>query len=449
MQNNLRQKATKIVKILQDNNFETYFVGGAVRDILVNKAPKDIDIVTSATPEQIEELFENVYPVGKQFGVMLVNFEDEVFEVATFREESGYQDKRRPDKIKWTTAQQDVLRRDFTVNGLLLDPVKDKIIDFIDGERDLGIKVLKFIGNPKERIAEDPLRILRAIRLKNQLGFYYDKETFDALKDLREEVKHVSSERIGHEIDLMLGSKSRVGALEDLDKLDLMEIILPEVDNLKGTPQPNEFHKEGDVFDHAMSAVAALDGDAPSFLAFATLLHDVGKPKVLEYPKQHGRITTFEHAKVSSQIAEQILRRLKFPRTYIDTVCWMIEKHMSLKGIESMRPNKKELFLLDPRFPWLLELHKADALGAKPADLSLYIHNLNLYEAAKAEHEKAKKESKPILLNGYDLQRALKLDPSPKIGELLEEIRDKQLRGEIASKEEAIEFARRIIANSL
>lgn len=445
MQTDLRKKATQVVQMLKNNNFEAYFVGGAVRDILLGKKPKDIDIVTSATPDQIEGLFENVHPVGKQFGVMLVNSEGEVFEVATFREESGYEDKRRPDRVKWTTAKQDVLRRDFTVNGLLLDPLADKIIDFVEGERDLKIKVLKFIGNPKKRIAEDPLRILRAIRLKNQLGFYYDKETFDALKDLREEVKHVSSERIGHEIDLMLGNKNRVGVLEDLDKLDLMEIILPEVDNLKGTPQPNEFHQEGDVFDHAMQAVSTLENEAPSFLAFATLLHDVGKPKVLEYPKENGRITTFEHAKVSSQIAQQILRRLKFPRTYIDTVCWMIEKHMSLKGIESMRPNKKELFLLDPRFPWLLELHKADALGAKPADLSLYAHNLNLYEAAKAEHEKAKIESKPVLINGYDLQRALKLDPSPKIGELLEEIRDQQLRGEITTKEEAIEFARKNI----
>ncbi len=442
MSTSLIQKATQLVQTLQNNNFEAYFVGGAVRDILLGETPKDIDIVTSATPEQVEELFKNVHPVGKQFGVMLVSFKDEVFEVATFREETDYTDKRRPQNVKWTTAQQDVLRRDFTVNGLLFDPVADKIIDFVEGERDLKIKVLKFIGNPKERIAEDPLRILRAIRLKNQLGFYYDKATFDALKDLREEVRHVASERIGHEIDLMLGNKNRIGALEDLDKLDLMEIIFPEVDNLKGTPQPSEFHQEGDVFDHAMSAVGALNDDAPSFLAFATLLHDVGKPEVLNYPKGDGRITTFEHAKVSSQIAQKILRRLKFPRTYIETVCWMIERHMSLIGIESMRPNKKELFLLDPRFPWLLELHRADALGAKPADLSLYEHNLKLYEKAKAQHQKTKQELQPLLVDGYDLQRALKLDPSPKIGELLEEIRDKQLQGEITSKEEAIEFAK-------
>lgn len=437
-----KSQAKKIVETLIQNDFEAYWVGGSVRDLLLKKEPKDIDIVTSAKPEDIERIFDHTHAIGKQFGVMLVGIGENTFEVATFRKESEYVDKRRPSQVEWTTAKQDVLRRDFTVNGLLFDPIEEKVIDFVNGRRDLEQKIIRFIGEPKERISEDPLRILRAVRLKNQLGFSFDKATFDAIKDLGEEINHVAKERIGNELDLMLGSDNRSKAIQDLDKLGLLAIILPEIDELKGTPQPQEFHQEGDVFDHSLKALSTLTPDAPSFLAFAVLFHDSGKPKVLKYPQNSNeRITTYGHARVSANIAEQVLRRLKFSRTYLDTVTWLISHHMSLKNLDELRPNKRELFLLDPRFPWLLELHRADALGAKPADLSLYIKDMQLYEKVKEDHKKTIASAKPLLVNGFDLQRELKIAPGLVIGELLELIRDKQLRGEIQTKDEAITFA--------
>lgn len=438
-----KEQAKKIVGTLSSNGFEAYWVGGSVRDLLLKKEPKDIDIVTNAKPEDIEKIFEHTHPIGKQFGVMLVGMEENTFEVATFRKESDYLDKRRPNKVEWTTAKQDVLRRDFTINGLLYNPLNTQVIDFVDGRRDLEQKIIRFIGEPEKRINEDPLRILRAVRLKNQLGFSFNKSTFDAIKKLAKEINHVAEERIGRELDLMLAGPNRAQAIEDLDRLGLLGIILPEIEELKGTPQPFEFHQEGDVFDHSLKALTTLDNDAPSFLAFATLFHDSGKPKVIKYPtSKEGRITTNGHAKVSANIAEHVLRRLKFPRTYIETVTWLISHHMSLKNLDELRPNKRELFLLDPRFPWLLELHRADALGAKPADLSLYLKDLKIYEQAKADHKKTLAEAKPLLVNGYDLQKELKIKAGPIIGELLELIRDKQLKDELSTKEEAIEFAK-------
>lgn len=438
----INEHAKSVIQTLRASGYEAYLVGGCVRDLLLHREPKDYDIVTSALPDQVTALFPDHFVAGQQFGVVGVQVGGEVFEVATYRAESEYTDRRRPDAVTWTDAKGDVERRDFTVNGLLYDPIDDRVIDYVSGVRDLEIAIIRFIGNPVQRVIEDPLRILRAVRLKNALGFQYDKATFDALRDHATELEHVAAERIGDELTRMLANAERHQAISDLDRLGILRIVLPEIEACKGTPQPREFHHEGDVYDHTLRAVGVLRADAPAFLAWATLFHDSGKPETLTYPTEHGRITSRKHSDRSAELAVQALRRLRRPRAEIATVDWLIRHHMQLKDIEAMRPSRREAYVLDPRFPWLLELHRADAEGTKPKDLSLYAHNLKLYERMRAHHEQTSAARPPLLVDGHDLQAELGLEPGQQIGALLEEIRDAQLHGAIKTREEALAFAR-------
>ena len=256
---------------------------------------------------------------------------------------------------------------------------------------------------------------------------------------------HVAPERIRDELTGCLAGPWRVSALRDLDELGLLAVILPEVAVLRGTPQPRQYHREGDVFEHSLRAVATLPADAPLFIVWATLLHDSGKPETLQFMTKDGerRITTPDHARVSARIAETVLRRLRLPKTEIETVVWLISHHMSLKRIEEMRPARREAYVLDPRFPWLLELHRADASGTEPRDLSLYAHDLKLYERMRHMYGTAVSTTPPLLIDGHELQEALGLEPSQKIGELLEAIRDAQLAGELQTRAQAIQFAKR------
>ncbi|MBI4022959.1 CCA tRNA nucleotidyltransferase [Candidatus Berkelbacteria bacterium] len=442
----VRDRATEIVRTLQSAGYETYWVGGSVRDLLLGGQPNDYDIVTSAPPEDVQRLFPDHFLAGKAFGVVTATFPEGLFEIATFRREANYTDRRRPDTVAWADAKADVLRRDFTVNGLLYDPLTETVIDHVDGQRDLRLRLIRFIGDPEQRVLEDPLRLLRAIRLKCQLDFQYDKPTYEALRRQAPEIRHVAAERVRDELARMWAGPRRASALHDLDQVGLLQAILPEVDNLKGTPQPYEFHREGDVFEHTSQAVAALPSDAPSFLVWATLLHDVAKPATLTYPSgSQGRISSRSHSDTSAVMAGAILRRLRAPKAEIETVAWLIGHHMRLADIEHMRPARQEAYVLDPRFPWLLELLRADATGTTPTDLSLYAHDLKLYERLKANHERQVRERPPLLLNGHDLQTELGLEPGPKIGELLEQVRDAQLHGQVKTKTEALKFVRGLL----
>lgn len=444
----LRQKrAIEIVNKLRLQGFVGYFVGGSVRDLLLKRTPKDYDLVTDATPDEVAKIFPKHHAIGRKFGVLTAIFPEGTYEIATFRAEKTYEDKRRPKEVFWTHAREDISRRDFTVNGLLYDPIANKVVDYVHGQRDLELRVIRFIGHAKKRIQEDPVRILRAVRLKNKLRFQYDPTTYRALTALSAELKHVSLERVRDELNLMLSQASRLTALQDLDRIGALKILLPEIDALKGVPQPIDYHQEGDVYDHTLRALASLETYSPSFLIWAVLLHDSGKPTTLSYKQVHGKptITTNHHAEVSAEIAEQVLRRLHFSASETDTIAWMIRHHMSLKDIEQMRPVRQEAYVLDPRFPWLLELHKADALGAKPIDLSLYARDLKLYEGMKQRRLAAIKLSPTPLLNGHILQSELALMPGPMLGELLEEVRNAQLQGLIRTPNEAIEYARALI----
>lgn len=285
--------------------------------------------------------------------------------------------------------------------------------------------------------------MLRAIRFKNSLGFQYDKNSYIAIRKLVTQIEHIAKERVGQELQLMMAHSSRLQCIKDLDRIGLLKVLLPEIDLLKGVPQPKQFHQEGDVYDHSLKALGTLKPDAPAFLAWATLLHDVAKAELVTYPSKTGdRIRTEGHAKRSAQIARELLNRFRYPRVEIEAVVWIIAHHMSLKNIDKLRPSKREAYILDPKFPWLLELHHADAAGAIPQDLSLYNQALNIYQKMKAEHKYEKMNNPSPLVNGYDITRELQIDPGPIVGEILEKIRDAQLSGKVKTKHEALKLAK-------
>ena len=457
-------ESISIIKKLQESGHQAYWVGGCVRDILLGKKPNDYDIVTSANPKEIEKILKNynLISVGRQFGVIIAVIDKTHFEIATFRSEKEYSDARRPDKVFWASAEKDAERRDFTINGLFLDPLtKERIdqwqlpgirqmkntkyglvIDYIGGIKDLDEKTIRFIGNANERINEDHLRILRAIRFKNTFGFKYNNQTFNAIKENAEKIKTISSERIKDELNKMLSHESRYNSLIDLEETWVMRYCLPEISKLKGVPQPDIYHKEGDVLKHTLLAVKSLPPKSALTLIWSVLLHDSGKPATISFPKsKNDRIRFNKHVKYSAGIASQVCRHLKFPNSERNLIVWLVKNHMILGDIPRMKLAKQRLWLMDSRFAWLLKLNKADAMGSKPLDLKLYEKNLALYNKAKELYEEEKKRPKfKPLISGNDLIREFKFEPGPKIGKMLELARDAQLEGKVKNKSDALEL---------
>lgn len=428
--------AVQIAKTLQIRGYQAYFAGGYVRDLILGKEQKDIDIATNATPDQIESIFSNTYPVGKKFGVILVQEDTHHFEIATFRSDSGYSDGRRPDFVTFTNVSEDAKRRDFTINGMFYDPLTEKILDFVDGQRDLAARVIRFIGNPTERLKEDHLRLLRAVRFAHQIDGAFDPKTYAALKKHAPFIQKVSSERIQQEMTKILAFPTRARALEDLQDLGLLHYILPEIELLKGIAQPKIFHQEGSVWDHAMLSIASLSEEEAkdSTLIWATLLHDVGKPATFSVDV---RIRYNGHAEISAQMANDILQRFKFPKKFTEKICWAIQRHMSLEHLTD--PNISELtkrrLLTHPDFPFLLALHKADVSGTIPADFSLYDEIKKLYSETMQSLPKVL----PKLISGDEIMNLLQIDRGKYLGEIIQQIKDWQLLGEVHTKTEVIE----------
>ncbi len=455
----MRKQAVKIVEILNKAGHEALLVGGCVRDILLGKEAKDYDIVTSARPDQVEKLLSKTIPVGKQFGVIKTIEAGHEFEIATFRKDLEYQDGRRPKAVIFAEARDDAQRRDFTINGLFLDPypqIREKhesqgaivcktkngmVIDYVGGLVDLKKKIIRFIGDPKERIAEDNLRILRAIRFKNALKFKYDLKTQDAVKKLARKIKNVSSERIREELNAMLRLENREKAIEDLSKSGVLKYILPEVEKTKGINQPKIYHKEGDVFRHTLDCLDALPPDAALTLSWGVLLHDIGKPHT--YFKDKTRIKFYGHAKHGAKLAYKICTRLKFSKIETQEITWLVENHMILGDIPKMRVAKKRKWLHDHRFKYLLALLKADALGTEP-------HDLSLYNKLKIMWKRELKRSLPPkrIVSGYDIMAEFNLSPGPKIGELLEIVYDAQIEGKFKTKKQGLKFLKKYIKPS-
>jgi len=431
-------EAREIVEELTKAGFVAYFAGGCVRDILLHKEPDDIDIATNAKPEEIEKLFDDTIDVGKKFGVVLVKSGKNYFDVATFREEGPYLDKRRPDWIKFSSEEEDAKRRDFTINGMFLDPIKNKVIDYVNGQEDLKRGIIRFIGNPEERIEEDNLRLVRAIRFKITLNFQYANQTFETISKFSKLIKNVSPERIRNEINKILTSPRRHIGLTELVQSKITDFVIPEINTLKGVPQPIEYHHEGDVFTHTYLALKSMPSNAPLHLVWAVLLHDIGKPQTLI--REGERIIFHDHAKVSADISKNILIRLKFSRIEIRSICYLVENHMKIAQIDKMRPNKQLSFLLNPLFEDLIELVRADAKGTYPVNLDFIKKLEQSVELAKKQKTKISAKTELLKIFTGDNLKELGYNPSREFKTILENVRDKILSGEISSTEQAKKY---------
>jgi len=425
------ETVSEIALRLADAGFETYLAGGSVRDRLLGREPADYDIATAATPDQVRALFPRTIEVGAAFGVLRVLADDGTYEVATFRTEGPYLDGRRPASVRFATAREDVERRDFTVNGLLYDPRDGRIYDFVGGREDIAAGRLRTIGDPVARFSEDRLRMLRAVRLAADLRFEIVPDAMDAIRRLAGRIAEVSPERIRDEIIRIVTGPDPARGLELLRESGLLRVILPEVADEVGVPQPEEFHPEGDVFEHTRLALANLT--APSVtLAMATLLHDIGKPPTL---LRADRIRFPRHDEVGAALARGVMERLRFSRREADRVVELVGRHMIFKDIPQMREVRLRRLVSEPSFPELLELHRADS-SASHGDLSLFTSIRALMD--QIAHEPP---PPPRFITGEDLL-ALGLAPGPRVGEILKAVEHARLEGEVRSREDALALAR-------
>ena len=432
-----------IVKKLQNAGFAAYWAGGSVRDMLLAKQqkkkwqPKDFDIATSATPDQIETILPKTYPVGRQFGVLRVHQQGHEFEVATFRSDSGYSDGRHPDAVLFTNPQEDAKRRDFTINGLFYDPVKKHLYDYVGGQEDLLLGLIRFIGRADERIKEDKLRMLRAVRFKNALGFQYHPHTYNAIKKYAGDITVVSKERIFDEMTKILTGPSAASAFGNLEDLGLLAIVFPELEKCKGVAQPKEYHLEGDVWQHTLKSLNNFPSHPSFTLAWSILLHDVGKPDTF---KTAERIRFDGHVTKSAEIAEKILKRLKAPTKFIRDVSWLIRHHMMLDNVLTMSKERRKHWLGNPLFADLLLLLRADSLGTIPQGLSLYKKVLAIYKKEKPRRmPKIKK-----LVDGDNLMQIFNLAEGRNVGRLLDALHEAQLDGKVKTKKQALIYLQKL-----
>ncbi len=427
--------AFQIVSKLKSHNLIAYFAGGSVRDHLMGKTPEDFDIATSATPDQVESLFDHTIPVGKQFGVILVVMDHMTFEVATFRCEGGYVDGRHPSQVSFSVPEEDAKRRDFTVNALFYDPFAQKVIDYVNGAEDIKRKIIRAVGDPETRFDEDKLRLLRAIRFASTLGFEIEAPTWNAIKKKASTITQVSPERIRDELVKIFTRPGAGRGFELLSESGLMRVILPEIEIMRGVEQPPEHHPEGDVFIHTRLLLEKLN--QPSLtVALGALFHDVGKPPTFQI--RNGKITFYNHAQQGARMTEAIMKRLRFSNQEIRGVTECVEHHMKFADVQKMRPARLKTFMARPTFRDELEVHRVDCESSH-GKLD------NYHFLAKQLETFTQEELKPKpWVNGHDLIK-LGLSEGPEIKDVLDVLYDKQLEGGIQSREEALEQAAREI----
>ena len=427
-----RKKAEEIVLRLKKAGHEAYFVGGCVRDFVMGLAPDDYDIVTSALPDQVVALFKRTVAIGAKFGVIAVIVEGHPYEVATFRSDDIYIDGRRPSSVHFTCAKEDVFRRDFTVNGLLMDPVTGEITDYVYGLADIQKKIIRTIGDPDQRFQEDHLRMLRAIRFTANLNFNLDSSTQEAIAKNVAAIKSISVERLQDELTKLLTRGGAHRGMELMAQTGMLREILPEVAAMQGVEQPPRFHPEGDVWQHTLMMFDILAGDKISrvspVLAWGALLHDVGKP--VSRSEDENGVHFYGHVQQGEKIADEIMQRLKFSRAQRETVLNLILQHMIFMNVQKMRPARLKRFLREPDFDLHLELHRLDCLASHGM--------LDNYEFCRNQLQNMAVEElhPPRLLNGDDLI-ALGFTPGKTIGEILRTLEDEQMEGRISTRDEA------------
>ena len=435
-----------IVQTLRQHGFQAYLVGGCVRDLLLGREPKDYDVATNATPEQVMAIFSETYAVGAQFGVVLVPVPEQpelgngelissksrTVEVATFRSDLGYSDGRHPDEVHFSAdPREDVARRDFTINGMMLDPVSGEVLDFVGGRKDLDAKIIRAIGDPERRFQEDKLRMLRAVRFAARFGYTIEPATFSAIEKLAHEIHVVSRERVRDELTRMLTEGQAGRAFLLLDESGLLEQVLPEISAMKGVAQPPQFHPEGDVFVHTLLLLENLPQPCPATLAWGALLHDVGKPPTFRVAPD--RIRFDGHVDVGVKMAEEICRRLRFSGEDTEQIFALIDNHMRFGHATRMKESTLKKFLRMPRFDEHLALHRADCL-ASHGDLATYEFAREKLAAIPPE-----KMRPSVLVNGDDLIAA-GYPPGPRFREILTAVEDAQLEGRLPSGDDALEF---------
>ena len=427
-----QQLAREIIDRLRGLGHEAYLAGGCVRDMFLGTPPKDYDVATDALPEQIEACFPDSVAVGAKFGVVLVRSGQAQVEVATFRREHDYRDGRRPESVSFTrSAQEDVQRRDFTINGLLFDPTGEEYHDYVGGRKDLESRLIRAIGDPAERFSEDKLRMLRAVRFVARLGFDIESKTMEAIQAHCKEINEISAERIRDEISRILTEGGARRGFELLDETGLLRTILPEVGAMKGVPQPPEFHPEGDVWAHTLLMLQQLRNSSVT-LALGVLLHDVGKPPTLRLAE---RIRFDGHVEEGVRLTVQALERLRYPNAQIEQVTALVQHHMRFAHVTRMRESKLKKFLRLPDFGEHVELHRLDCLSSH--------RNLANYDFVRSKQaELPREELRPArLVTGGDLIAA-GYKPGPAFKKILTEVEDAQLEGRVGTKDEAISWVR-------
>lgn len=415
---------------LKNAGFESYFAGGCVRDSLLNLPVHDWDLATSATPDQVAELFSTSKLVGKNFGVSVVNVNGEQFEVATFREDGAYSDNRRPDSVKFTTdPREDVKRRDFTVNALLMDE-SGKVFDFVNGLADLENKVLRTVGNPSDRFQEDALRLLRAVRFAARLEFMLDPLTVSAMTLRSKDVTTLPADRVAGELAKMLTGGNVQVAFQTMDTTGLLVHFMPELCNMHGVTQNSMWHPEGDVWQHTMKMLSMLESGCSLTLALATLLHDVGKPVTAKTNEKTGHNQFHGHEHVGARMAERLLRDFRFSNEVVGTVSSLVENHMRFFNTEKMSLSKMKRFVRMENFSELLELNRVDSLGSNG--------DLTANNFCRGFRDNMKDELHPVrLLTGNDLL-AMGFKAGPVFKTLLEAVETAQLEGVVTTREEAV-----------
>jgi poly(A) polymerase len=454
---NAKQHAAEIVSTLRQQGHQAYLAGGCVRDLLLSREPTDYDVATDATPRQVMQIFPQTYAVGEQFGVVLVpdssgathalangatgvlarqgERHNSTVEVATFRSDVGYSDGRHPDEVRFTKdPREDVQRRDFTINGMMLDPATNKVLDLVGGQDDLKAGIIRAIGDPERRFTEDKLRMLRAVRFAARFNYKIDPATMAAIQQLAPKIHQVSCERVREELTKMLTEGQARRAFELLDSSGLLPEVLPEIAAMKGVEQPPQYHPEGDVFVHTLLLLDKLPIGASKTLAWGALLHDVGKPATFRVAPD--RIRFDGHVEVGVKMAAEILRRLRFSNHETDQILALVDNHMRFGAVQRMNQSTLKKFLRLPTFEEHLELHRIDCLSSHG--------QLDAYEYTREQMRSLPPEAiRPTpLITGRDLIEA-GYEPGPRFKEVLTAVEDAQLEGRLASREAAMEYVRR------
>lgn len=435
-----KQLALDTARTLREAGHGVYFAGGSVRDQLLGLEPKDYDLATSATPDEVRALFPKSDAVGAHFGVIIVKGHGEMVEVATFRTDGSYKDGRRPESIAFSTPEEDAQRRDFTINGLFQDPVTGDVIDHVNGRADLENCLLRAIGDPTRRFQEDALRLLRAIRFAVITGFEIEEETWRAIVAHADLLTQISPERIRDEFSRILVAPDRARGLDLLVDSGLIARFLPEVLDLRGCEQPPQWHPEGDVYVHTRLALSLLN-DPPLPLALAVLLHDIGKPATQTWDKEGERFRFNGHDKVGADMAAAILRRLRYSNHTIDEVSFMVSRHMKFMHVQEMRTAKLKRFMAAPTFDLEVELHRVDCDSSNG-----FRDNYDFVRTKKEEFAREPLIPEP-LVNGHDLIRDFHLSHGPEIGRILRHVQTEQLEGRLADKEAAYQFIQQTLSS--